>query len=215
MAGINRDFFYREVGARLFRPLNALQRLGMEAILDEWEAKHADRDDRWLAYMLATAYHETGRKMVPVAENLNYSAKRLREVFPRRFTEEQARAYAGKPEKIANRAYADKLGNGNEASGDGWKYRGRGLVQITGKANYAKFGIAGSPDDALDEKKSVAIMFDGMMKGLFTGKRLADYFDGRKENWINARDIILPGNLAEKIAGYAQAFYRGLSYTTG
>lgn len=77
-----------------------------------------------------------------VEENLNYSSKRLREVFPRYFpTQELAIQYAGKPEKIANRVYARKeLGNGNEASGDGWKYRGRGLKQLTGKYNYEQCG---------------------------------------------------------------------------
>lgn len=73
-------------------------------------------------------------------ENLNYSAAGLRKMWPSRFTEQQAKDYAHKPEKIANRVYANRMGNGSEGSGDGWKYRGRGLIQLTGKENYTKYG---------------------------------------------------------------------------
>lgn len=66
-------------------------------------------------------------------ENLNYSAEGLLKIFPTHFTSEEALIYARQPEKIANRAYANRLGNGDEASGDGWKYRGTGLLQATGK----------------------------------------------------------------------------------
>lgn len=213
---MNREFFFDEVRENLFSgTLKQKQVEGMEAILDEWDANHAADDDRWLAYMLATAYHETGRAMGPVEENLNYSAARLRVIFPSRFTAAQAASYAGHPERIANRAYASKLGNGNEASGDGWKYRGRGLVQITGKSNYAKFGIAATPDDAMNDEKTVQIMFKGMIDGLFTGKKLSKYFNATTADWKNAREIILPGNLEAEIAAYAKTFYSAISYTTG
>lgn len=212
---MNREFFFDEVRDNLFSgSLKPRQVEGMEAILDEWDTNHADKDDRWLAYMLATAYHETGRAMAPVEENLNYSAARLRVVFPSRFTAAQAASYERHPERIANRVYGDRLGNGPEASGDGWKYRGRGLVQITGRTNYEKFGIENTPDEAMNDVRTVQIMFQGMMNGLFTGKKLSNYFSPTKEDWKNAREIILPGNLEDQIGKYGQAFYRSISYTT-
>lgn len=79
------------------------------------------------------------------AENLNYSAEKLKEIFGHKFAgDDEIRAYANKPEKIANRVYANRMQNGSEASGDGWRYRGRGFFQITGKQNYIRYGeIAG------------------------------------------------------------------------
>jgi putative chitinase len=92
------------------------------------------------AHFLAQVAHESGGLQF-IQENLNYSAQGLRSVFGKYFpTIEIANTYARKPEKIANRVYADRMGNGNEASGDGWKFRGRGLIQLTGKDNYQKFG---------------------------------------------------------------------------
>jgi putative chitinase len=91
-----------------------------------------------VAAFLAQIAQESGR-LRRLEENLNYSAKGLLAIWPKRFTEPLALAYARKPEKIANRVYADRLGNGPEESGDGWKYRGRGFIQLTGKSNYRAF----------------------------------------------------------------------------
>lgn len=73
------------------------------------------------------------------SENLNYSETGLLKVFKKYFNAEQAKEYARKPEKIANRVYANRMGNGPEESGDGWRFRGRGLIQLTGKNNYSNF----------------------------------------------------------------------------
>lgn len=85
---------------------------------------------------LAQVGHESAQ-LNRVEENLKYSAQALRKVFPKYFpTQQEAVMYAYHPEQIANRVYAGRIGNGNEKSGDGWKFRGRGLIQITGRDNY-------------------------------------------------------------------------------
>ena len=94
-----------------------------------------------LAAFLAQIAHESGQFRALV-ENLNYSAEALLRVFPRHFDAGQAAAYARQPERIGSRVYANRMGNGDEASGDGWSYRGRGLIQVTGKTNYAACGAA-------------------------------------------------------------------------
>ena len=87
------------------------------------------------AMFFAQLDHESGLK--PISENLNYSADRLLVVFPKYFTKNDVEQFARNPEKIANRVYANRMGNGNQNSGDGWKYRGRGFIQLTGKSNYS------------------------------------------------------------------------------
>lgn len=95
-----------------------------------------------LAMWIAQCGHESA-SFRRVEENLNYRASQLRAVWPRRFpTEEKALAFAHQPERIANHVYAGRLGNGPEASGDGWRFRGRGLVQVTGRSNYRACGAA-------------------------------------------------------------------------
>ncbi|MBP2547522.1 putative chitinase [Neorhizobium galegae] len=211
---INHTFFFYHIADTLFKTgMSPSQGEGFEAILAYWEGQHAQSDDRWLAYVLATAYHETGAAMQPVSENLNYGAPGLLKTFPRYFTPAEAAAYARKPEKIANRAYANRLGNGNEASGDGWTFRGRGLVQITGRANYRTYGIEQTPDAALDDATATRILFDGMIHGRFTGKSLGDFFNDRTEDWSGARQIINRMDRADDVARYARAFYASISYT--
>lgn len=107
------------------------------------------------AMFLAQLAHESGN-FKHVSENLNYSAEALRRVFKKYFpTDELALMYARQPEKIANRVYANRMGNGEESSGDGWKYRGRGLIQLTGKDNYAAFSLKAN-NNALLEPDLVA-----------------------------------------------------------
>lgn len=91
------------------------------------------------AHFFAQTAHETGG-FKAFSENLNYGAKGLRGVFGKYFpTDAAAKAYERQPQKIANRVYANRMGNGDEASGDGWRYRGRGALQLTGKSNYQLF----------------------------------------------------------------------------
>jgi len=90
------------------------------------------------AHFFAQTAHETGEYKL-FSENLNYSAAGLQGTFGKYFPGNLEESYARNPEKIANRVYADRMGNGNEASGDGWKYRGRGALQLTGKSNYKAF----------------------------------------------------------------------------
>jgi len=91
------------------------------------------------AHFFGQTAHETGN-FKAFSENLNYGAKGLLGIFRKYFpTEELALQYERNPEKIANRVYGSRMGNGNEASGDGWKFRGRGALQLTGKDNYKAF----------------------------------------------------------------------------
>lgn len=111
-------------------------------------------DDR-IAMFLAQCAHESNGLRILV-EDLRYSAAGLVRTWPTRFSAEQAAAYAGNPVRIANRVYSFRMGNGAEESGDGWRYRGRGLLQITGRDGYARCGKAlglellGDPDQLLE-----------------------------------------------------------------
>ena len=91
-----------------------------------------------ICHFLANVAVES-RELQSVVENLNYSASGLLKTFPKYFTSATAKAYERQPQKIANRVYANRYGNGNEASGDGWRFRGRGLFQYTFRANYQEY----------------------------------------------------------------------------
>jgi len=113
--------------------------------------KHYDlfANSKRIAAFLAQTAHESGG-FTAVKENLNYGAKGLMGTFKKYFpNEEIAKQYERQPEKIANRVYANRMKNGDEASGDGFKFRGRGLIQLTGRDNYTRFAKAS--DMTLDE----------------------------------------------------------------
>lgn len=93
-----------------------------------------------IAMFLANIAHES-QSLSRVVENLNYSAERLRAVFPKYFRNVNPAGYHRQPQKIANYVYANRMGNGPVTSGDGWRFRGRGLIQITGRSNYTQCGI--------------------------------------------------------------------------
>lgn len=119
-----------------------------------------------LAHFLAQCGHESGG-FKAVRENLNYSAKGLLGIFRKYFTNVNlAQQYERKPEKIANRVYASRMGNGNEASGDGFKFRGRGYIQLTGKDNYSLFD-ATVPESILTDPELVATKYPLASAGFF------------------------------------------------
>lgn len=110
--------------------------------LVKYEINTRDR----IASFLAQTGHESGQFNVLV-ENLNFTASRLRQVWPKRFPDQAtASAHAGNPEKLGNFVYANRIGNGPESSGDGFRYRGRGVIQLTGRSNYASAAKALSAD---------------------------------------------------------------------
>lgn len=108
------------------------------------------------AHFFAQTGHESG-EFKAFSENLNYSAKGLRGVFGKYFpTDAIAAQYERQPEKIANRVYANRMGNGDEASGDGWKYRGRGALQLTGKSNYQAYATACNKPEVMTNPDLIA-----------------------------------------------------------
>lgn len=132
-----------------------------------------------IAHFMAQIEHESGLK--PISENLNYSKSRLVEVFGKYFMGVDTGLYARKPEKIANIVYANRMGNGNESSGEGWKYRGRGFIQITGKENYHRLAndtdldCLKNPDLLLEEANAmISALWFWNLKGL---NKLADKND--------------------------------------
>jgi len=101
-------------------------------------AKYFQLTNEQAAHFFGQCYHESCGFRI-FKENLNYSAKGLLKTFPKYFSVKSAKEYARNPEKIANYVYANRMGNGDEESGDGWTYRGRGVIQLTGKTNYSLF----------------------------------------------------------------------------
>jgi len=203
---INRKFFFDQCRSGLFAgALKQKQVDGLTAVLDEWERHHARKDDRWLAYALGTTHHETARTMQPIHE---YGT---RAYFHWRYD-----IRGGNP------ALARRLGN--TTPGDGVLFRGRGYVQLTGRANYERMGQMFSVDLTTDEAAAdrvlepalaCKIMFAGMEGGLFTSKKFADYFNRTTEDWRGARRIINGLDRADLVAEYARAYYAAISYKTG
>lgn len=127
----------------------------LDQLLDDYEINTPLR----VAHFVAQCAHESGSFRF-IEENLNYRAESLTKTWPRLFpTMDIARQYEKQPVKIANRAYGNRMGNGDEASGDGWRYRGRGLIQLTGRDNYTFF--AGSLGIPVEEAADYLSTFEG------------------------------------------------------
>lgn len=119
--------------------------------------KEFDLDDKRIRieYFLAQIAHETGA-LTRSVENLNYTAKRIKEIWPSRFpTLASAEPFANNPEKLANKVYANRMGNGPPESGDGYRYRGRGYIQITGKDGYRQTGLRAGLDLVANPEKAI------------------------------------------------------------
>jgi putative chitinase len=130
----------------------------LEQALPDYDINTVQR----VSAFLAQCAHESGGFRA-IKENLNYKAESLCKVWPRYFPNiDVARQYAQQPEKIANRAYANRMGNGPEESGDGWKFCGRGLIQLTGKDNYSRY--AASTEQSLDEASEHLTTFEGCVQ---------------------------------------------------
>lgn len=111
-------------------------------VFNEWNDRFGINTPKRVVHFLAQVFLESGQ-LSNVVENLNYSSDGLMKTWPSRFDRQKATEYARKPEKIANYVYANRNGNGNEASGDGWRYKGRGFIQITFKGNYQAYQTSG------------------------------------------------------------------------
>lgn len=201
-APIDRDFLFDHCKLPLFAGrYRQAQVDGIGAILDQFEGEGFNDLDH-LAYILATAFHETGPRadplhFMPRTEKYNPPA----EIYFQRYDP---------PREIAHRL-------GNIAIGDGFRFRGRGYVQLTGRRNYAfaseKLGLdlLGFPDLALQRDIAAKILVRGMAEGWFTGRRLGQYFAlGQAPLWIDAREIVNGHDDDLLIASYALEFRKGL-----
>jgi len=147
-----------------------------------------------IAAFVAQCAHESGGFMV-LKENLNYKAATLRKIFPKYFSNDQiAQEYASKPNKqvaIASKVYANRMGNGDEASQEGWKFCGRGLIQLTGRSNYQAF--ADSLEMNIDDVPDYLATFEG------AAQSACWFWETNKLNqWADAGDIL---TLTKRING--------------
>lgn len=166
---------FNEIRKSLFVKMKQPQVDGINGIIQEWNER-GFKDLRWLAYILATVFHETGKKMQPVKEFGGETYLKSKKYYP---------------------------------------YYGRDLVQTTWKANYEKvkaftgIDVVSDPDLISTIAPKVAIEF--MNKGYYTGKKLSDYFNEKKEDWVNARKIINGMDRADLVAGYAKEFLKAIN----
>ncbi len=153
----------------------------MSQFLPEYEINTKER----VAAFIAQCSHESG-EFTRLRENLNYRWESLRRVFPKYFpTDDLAKRYASMPNKqeaIANRIYANRMGNGPETSGDGWRYCGRGVIQLTGKNNYSAFANSIGMD--LEDVPDYLVSFDGAIHSACW------FWDTNNLNrWVDANDF--------------------------
>lgn len=154
------------------------EEFGGKSLLEEYQINTPKR----ISAFLSQCAHESGG-FVFLTENLNYSASGLRRVFPKYFPDDAtANKYARRPDAIANKVYANRMGNGDEASQDGSRYKGRGLIQLTGRDNY--FWFAASLDIAVEDVPEYLQTFEG------AAQSAAWYWETNKLNrFVDANDF--------------------------
>lgn len=159
----------------------------LQQLLPQYEINTSER----IAAFLAQCAHESGG-FVFIKENLNYRWQSLRKTFPKYFsTDALAQQYERQPEKIANRVYANRMGNGPEESGDGWRFCGRGLIQVTGRENYSWF--AASLQITPEEASEYMETFEG------AAQSACWFWESNNLNqWADKRDIL---TLTKRING--------------
>lgn len=163
-----------------------------------------------LACVMGNVYHEC--HMVPKRESMSYSARRMTEVWPSRFrTIASAQPYARNPRKLANKVYGGRMGN--HLPDDGWRFRGGPGPQLTGRANYEKFGLEEMTEAQLvDPEINARIALEGMTQGKFTGKKLSDYLRDGRYDFKGARATVNADvrRVGAEVAGNCRAFLLAL-----
>ncbi|WP_377299615.1 hypothetical protein [Rhizobium sp. SGZ-381] len=200
------SIFIERVNVPLFTgKATALQTAGLRAVIDRGELERTPREQ--LAYMLATAYHETSGHMQPVIETRQPGEKKNPSV-------DTAIARLEKAFKDGKLSWVKTPYWRKDEAGKTWL--GRGFVQITHKPNYKKLSgpcgvdLVADPDAALTMSVALSILFEGMTHGIFTGRALGDYIDGTKADYRGARRVINGQESADKVAHYAVIFEAAL-----
>jgi hypothetical protein len=203
MMMIDRKRFFDGIrGAPFAGRLRNEQVEGTERILAGFEARGMGGELRHLAYMLATAFHETAATMQPVRETLTSSDDAAIAILDRAFE-------AGKLGAVRTPYWR------RDAQGKSWL--GRGLVQLTHRRNYEAMSqltgidLVAKPERAMEPQASVTILIEGMLRGSFTARRLEQYFSAKREDWQGARAIINGTDRAELVGRYGTMFYAALA----